>query len=309
MNLLSTLQALRRAGPAALLKQGLAEKGWPPRWTALLAAVLAGALLGLALMSLQPGTTLRSDAEPPELRGRGQSGSEWLMEDAVGFGQIRMGLPGVASLVLFVNPLIETVPKIEREASVGNLPLLPFSAMVMSGSIWASYGWLQGSPAIWVPNCFQLLFGLHYCRVFCRFCPADAASLPLSRRVHAVGAACSWALCASCLLLLPAPSASTLLGLLGNAMNVMLFAGPLAVIRTVVGQKSTESLPFGFTCAVSLNCSLWSFYGYVMRDDPQIYVSNVIGMILGTVQLSLFVIYGFSSSSSDPKLFRGERLP
>ncbi|CAK0861871.1 unnamed protein product [Prorocentrum cordatum] len=230
MSLLSTLQALGRAGPAALPRPGPVEKVGGARWAALLAAVPAVALLWLALGPLEP-EAWRSGAEPPELQGRGQSRSEWWMEDAVGFGRVRMGVPGVASLVLFVNPLIETMPKIKREASVGSLPLLPFSAMVMSGSIWASYGWLRGSPAIWVPNCCQLLFGL-YCHVFCRFCPAGAASLPCSRRVHAAGAACSWAVCAACLLLLPESSGSILLGLLGNAMNVMLFAGPLAVIRS-----------------------------------------------------------------------------
>jgi len=82
------------------------------------------------------------------------------------------------------------------------------------------------------------------------------------------------------------------LGFVGNFANIALFAGPLAAIQTVLRERSTQSMSLGFTCAVTLNCLLWSLYGFVLLNDPQIYASNFVGLLLAIAQLMLFARFG-----------------
>lgn len=37
----------------------------------------------------------------------------------------------------------------------------------------------------------------------------------------------------------------------------------------------------------------WSLYGWLVIDDISVYLPNALGLLLASVQLSLFVVYGF----------------
>lgn len=210
----------------------------------------------------------------------------------VGVGSTRVGLPGMASLSISIVPMIETIPRIRRDADVGKLPLLPFSSMAMAGMVWASYGLLSNVSGIWCPNLANTALGLCYCWTYCHYCPPGADWLPFTVRFHLGCLAATALTCACVATMLPSRIGKGFMGLAGNFGNVVLFSGPLAAIRTVMKEKSTQSLPLGFTCAVTANCVLWSYYGYVMLRDPQIYVSNMIGLVVAAFQLSLFAAFG-----------------
>eukprot|EP00928_Gymnodinium_smaydae_P073638 TRINITY_DN56801_c0_g1_i1.p1 TRINITY_DN56801_c0_g1~~TRINITY_DN56801_c0_g1_i1.p1 ORF type:complete len:332 (+),score=38.47 TRINITY_DN56801_c0_g1_i1:23-1018(+) len=216
----------------------------------------------------------------------------WIFEDFVGCGSFTMGLPGLVSLGIFLNPMVEAMRRIRREQSVGKLPLLPYSAMATQGMVWTTYGLLVGNPAIWSPNFCAMILGLHYWSVYRKYCPEKADWLPMQQKHHGVAFAFTAALCALTSLAADPTTAVTVLGLTGNLMTLTMFGGPLAATRTVIQEQSTRSMPFGFTCAVNLNCNLWFFYAYFMLNDPYIYVQDGIGLLLTTVQLALFARYG-----------------
>mmetsp|Transcript_98969 Transcript_98969/g.319080 ORF Transcript_98969/g.319080 Transcript_98969/m.319080 type:complete len:343 (-) Transcript_98969:486-1514(-) len=216
----------------------------------------------------------------------------WLFESLVGYGSVGMGVQGLVSWGIFVNPMLEAMPRIRREGTVGKLPLLPYSAMAAQGLVWITYGVLVNNPAIWTPNFVALVFGVYYWSVYSRFCPAGADWLPFTQRHHQVGFVATAALCAVSCTLLDATSAVTVLGLTGNVMTMAMFGGPLAAMRTVIKEKSTRAMPLGFTCIVNLNCNMWFFYAYFMLNDPYIYFQDGVGLLLTTVQLALFARYG-----------------
>jgi len=234
------------------------------------------------------------DAIPPLLLpgSLADCSSRWVMESFINVGPLTMGLPGLVSLTIFVNPMLEAMPRIIKERHVGKLPLLPYSAMAAQGMVWTFYGLLAGNAAIWTPNLCAMLLGLSYCGVYAHYCPPGADWLPLKKQYHAAGFATTAIFCASVSLLLPASSAGVALGLMGNLMTMVMFGGPLAAMRTVIREGCTRSLPFGFTCAVNLNCNLWFFYAYFMLDDPFIYLQDGVGLLLTTMQLALFARYG-----------------
>jgi len=221
-----------------------------------------------------------------------ESSGRWVMESVVGVGSVTMGLPGLMSFLIFLNPMLEAMPRIRHDRDVGRLPLLPYSAMATQGMVWTLYGMLVCNPAIWTPNFGAMLLGMWYCREYSRYCPKGADWLPYTQRHHAAGFAATALWCLAVTLLLPSASAVTTLGLTGNVMTAVMFGGPLAAIGTVVRERCTRSLPLGFTMAVNVNCNLWFFYAYFMLDDPFIYVQDGVGLILTTVQMALFARYG-----------------
>lgn len=210
----------------------------------------------------------------------------------MGVGPLTMGLPGLAALGIFVNPLMEAMPRIRREGNVGRLPLLPYSAMASQGLVWTFYGALLGNPAVWSPNVGATVLGLYYCWVYHKHCPPSADWLPLTRWPHATGFLGTALLCGAASQLLPTAAALTVIGFAGNVMTLTMFAGPLAAIRTVMNDKNTRAMPFGFTCVVNINCNFWFFYAYFILNDPHIYMQDGVGLLLTGVQLALFARYG-----------------
>jgi uncharacterized protein with PQ loop repeat len=74
---------------------------------------------------------------------------------------------------------------------------------------------------------------------------------------------------------LPIETAQVVIGVTGDVICVAMFSGPLAAIKSVIEEKSTKSLPFAFTCATFVNCSLWSVYGICVLSDPYVWIPNV----------------------------------
>ena len=83
-----------------------------------------------------------------------------------------------------------------------------------------------------------------------------------------------------------------LLGTIGVCVCVGLFASPLSTIRTVCAERSTASLPLGITASIWCNCVSWTAYGYYVADDSLIVIPNVLGVMLASMQLLLFGLFG-----------------
>jgi len=215
----------------------------------------------------------------------------WLFESCCGIGSIKMGLGGMAAQVFFVAPAT-VMQRIISEKSVGALPLLPYSAMFANGTIWVTYGALLGNMAIWAPNVPAVFAGAMYTGIYLRHCPAGADWLPYKKEHHAAAVAGILSVVLGATFGLEASLGAQVVGLLGNAVCIIMFAGPLTAIRTVLRDKSTRSLPLGMCLATVLNCSLWTFYGAAMLHDPLIWFPNALGLMSGVVQLGLFLRFG-----------------
>ena len=87
------------------------------------------------------------------------------------------------------------------------------------------------------------------------------------------------------------------LGLVGVCLSVILMGSPLATLHTVIKERSTNSLPFLTSATTFLNALSWTLYGVIEVNDPILYIPNIIGLLLATVQLCLFVVYGMPSET------------
>lgn len=94
---------------------------------------------------------------------------------------------------------------------------------------------------------------------------------------------------------MPVEQALNIIGLAGCGIVVVMFGGPLATIKTVLKDKSTASLPFAFTLAAFVNCSLWFSYGAFVLNDAFIWAPNGLGLCSAVAQLGLFAKFGIQT--------------
>jgi len=205
---------------------------------------------------------------------------------------------GVAPLGFFfflqMSPM-KSMQDIKKSKSVGNMSVLPYITLGTNCVIWATYGALQADPTIGVANTMGAILSAYYTSVFAKYSTED-----MSKYYYGGGGFLA-ATFGGCYL---APSfgldAINFLGIMGNVIAVGFFSSPLAVMKTVIKEKSTESMPFVVTLATSLNCMAWGAYGFLVAHDPYVIIPNAIGLGLSFVQLSLFVRFGISSPKVKP---------
>ena len=77
-------------------------------------------------------------------------------------------------------------------------------------------------------------------------------------------------------------------------MSVLYCAAPLASIFTVVRSKSTECLPFYLILATIAMTGSWTLYGFII-EDMFVILPNLLGCLIASGQLLLFVIYKSSN--------------
>lgn len=80
------------------------------------------------------------------------------------------------------------------------------------------------------------------------------------------------------------------LGFVASGFTIAVYGSPLVSVANVIRHKSTEFMTFSMSLAGFVVSSLWTIYGHLVQDKF-ITVPNGIGVILGSVQLLLFVIY------------------
>ncbi|KAH7843316.1 hypothetical protein Vadar_015112 [Vaccinium darrowii] len=80
------------------------------------------------------------------------------------------------------------------------------------------------------------------------------------------------------------------MGILGAGLNIIMYASPLAVMKTVVTTKSVEFMPFFLSFFFFLNGGVWTFYAILVHDII-LAVPNGTGFLLGIAQLVLYAMY------------------
>lgn len=215
----------------------------------------------------------------------------WWFEKCVALGPVKMGLPGLAVIGVFLAPA-DVMQRILKERDVGQLPLLPYSAMACNGVIWSTYGLLKALPEVWAPNMIGILCGGIYSAIYIKHCPPGANWLPGTTSHHMGGSAAIMATIVGIAMApIPTEIKLTLVGGAGNLSAAIMFAGPLTAVKSIIAEKNTKSLPFAFTILCFVNCTLWSIYGY-SKEDYMILAPNAAGLLLSIFQLSLFARFG-----------------
>eukprot|EP00519_Triparma_laevis_P007154 CAMPEP_0182499928 /NCGR_PEP_ID=MMETSP1321-20130603/8028_1 /TAXON_ID=91990 /ORGANISM="Bolidomonas sp., Strain RCC1657" /LENGTH=232 /DNA_ID=CAMNT_0024704183 /DNA_START=94 /DNA_END=792 /DNA_ORIENTATION=+ len=83
---------------------------------------------------------------------------------------------------------------------------------------------------------------------------------------------------------------SSVLGTVSDVFNVLMYAGPLTIMSTVIKTKSVEYMPLALTIGTSFCSFTWLWYGFVVKD-PYIIIPNGGGALLCVCQIILYTTY------------------
>lgn len=186
---------------------------------------------------------------------------------------------------------LQTASKILTKRSDCKLSPLPFVSLVTNCTVMTMYAYLRSNATIFVPNFTGLLSGIVCTVAFQTYTEETKREIFLVAGLVLI--------LATYFLL---NNAAYPLGMIGVCLSVILMGSPLATLRTVVEEKSTNSLPVATSVTTFLNALSWSAYGIIEAKDPIVYIPNLIGLFLASIQLSLYFIYGLPTEvPEEPK--------
>lgn len=184
---------------------------------------------------------------------------------------------------------VMTAIEITKTKSCGLLSPLPFVSLFTNSFVWSLYGLLKMDGTVFVPNSCGVVASLYCILTFHKHAVVKPNKLYIVSLVVS-----SLALC------LASTGKCPLIGILGCILSVLLSGSPLAVMQTVIKDKSTLALPFTTSFVIWLNSISWLLYGSLVAHDILIYGPNILGFILASIQMSLFAIYGIKPPETVP---------
>lgn len=88
------------------------------------------------------------------------------------------------------------------------------------------------------------------------------------------------------------------LGTMAMIFAIILYGSPLSTVYVVMQERSTESISFPLTLTSCFSAIMWLIYGIYVVQDVWITIPSIIGIILTSIQLFLFFMYGLNPNET-----------
>jgi uncharacterized protein with PQ loop repeat len=196
-----------------------------------------------------------------------------------------------AGPVLFVGLQLSSITsalQILKFKKIGKLSSFPFFSLFLNCLIWTFYGFLKEDNTILIPNSSGLLVSI--------FCISSYYIYAIRKPILSLMLTIFSTLVS---VILTINKAERTIGIIGCILSIIVSGSPLAVVNTVINEKSTASLPFLTSLIMWINNFCWLSYGILIANDPLIYLPNILGFTLSSIQMLLFIVYGFPKKSDD----------
>ncbi|XWS42365.1 hypothetical protein CRYUN_Cryun16bG0008300 [Craigia yunnanensis] len=202
----------------------------------------------------------------------------------------------VISLLVFASP-IKTFWEVVKKKSTENYKGVPYITTLLCTSLWTFYGIINPDGLlVMTVNGVGAIFELIYVTLFLIYAPKDK-KVKTAKFVAVLNVGFLGAVIAVTVLAIHGKTRLTFVGILCAGLTIGMYASPLSAMRTVIQTKSVEYMPFLLSFFLFINAGVWSAYAVLVKD---IYIGlpNAIGLVLGSAQLILYVVYKNKSVSS-----------
>ncbi|KAK7295870.1 hypothetical protein RJT34_18784 [Clitoria ternatea] len=208
-------------------------------------------------------------------------------------------LGNVISFLVFLAP-IPTFYRIYKKKSTENFQSLPYLVALFSSMLWLYYALVKRDAFLLVTiNSFGCVVEMIYIVLYITYATKDARKL--SVKLFLAMNVGSFAL----ILLVTqfgvhGPLRVQVLGWICVSISVSVFAAPLTIVAQVVRTKSVEFMPFNLSFTLTLSAVMWFGYGLFLKDIC-IALPNVLGFVLGLLQMLLYIIYRKGNNTKEPE--------
>ncbi|KAG7951361.1 hypothetical protein I3843_12G003500 [Carya illinoinensis] len=212
-------------------------------------------------------------------------------------------LGNIVSFVVFLAP-VPTFLRVCKKKSTDGFQSLPYVLALFSSMLWLYYASLKSDEILLITiNSVGCVVETIYVALYIIYAPKQARMLTLRLLLLLnFGGFCVILLLSQ--FLAKGPNRVRVLGWVCVALSISVFAAPLSIMRVVIRTKSVEFMPFTLSLFLTLSAITWLLYGILLRD---LYVAlpNILGFILGVLQMALYVIYKNYKAGIE----EGQKLP
>ncbi|KAK5772934.1 bidirectional sugar transporter SWEET9 [Gossypium arboreum] len=198
-------------------------------------------------------------------------------------------LGSIVSFMVFLSP-VKTFYTIYKKRTAEGYQSIPYMVALSSSMMLLYYGMLKTNANLIVGiSCFGCAIEIIYLILYIVYAPKRD-------KVFTVKWIILFNLGGYCLIMVATnlfrerSKRVTVMGWVCAVNSVAVSASPLGIMRRVIRTKSVEYMPFLLSFFLTLCSTMWFFYGLFLQD---LYVAfpNVLGFLLGTAQIVIYVIY------------------
>ncbi|KAI7734180.1 hypothetical protein M8C21_026175 [Ambrosia artemisiifolia] len=166
---------------------------------------------------------------------------------------------------MFLSP-VKTFLRIVKKGSTEEFESLPYICTLLNSSLWTYYGITKpGSYLVATVNGFGVVVEIVYISLFLINAPprirAKTATIAgvVDVLVFAVAVFVTQ-------FMMEGEMRIDVIGFMGAALNVVMYASPLSAMKLVWTTKSVEYMPFLLSLFLFLNGGVWTFYAFLVQD-------------------------------------------
>ncbi|KAK9063553.1 hypothetical protein SSX86_017423 [Deinandra increscens subsp. villosa] len=198
-------------------------------------------------------------------------------------------LGNIVSTGVYFAP-IPTFISIRKNKSTMGFQALPYMVSLFSSLVWLYYSFIkEGDTFLLITiNAFGSLVEFVYVVIFIVY------ATPHGKKQTIKSLSATIALCLAISLgshfFLKRSTRAVVVGWICVAISICVFAAPLTIVFQVMKTKSIEFMPFPLSCLLTLSAMMWFAYG-MFTKDLCVTVPNVLGFVLGVIQIALYQYY------------------
>lgn len=201
-------------------------------------------------------------------------------------------LGNIISVLVFLAP-VPTFCRIYKKKSTESFQSLPYQVALFSCMLWLYYALIKkGAFLLITINSFGCVVETIYISMFWAYASKNSRMSAMKLFISMNLGLFSFILILTHFLLKSSIRVQVL-GWICVAISVSVFAAPLNIMARVVRTKSVEFMPFTLSFFLTLSAVMWFAYGLFIKDLC-VALPNVLGFILGMLQMLLYAIYRHS---------------
>ncbi|KAH1040087.1 hypothetical protein J1N35_041830 [Gossypium stocksii] len=201
-------------------------------------------------------------------------------------------LGNIISVLVFLAP-VPTFCRIYKKKSTESFQSLPYQVALFSCMLWLYYALIKkGAFLLITINAFGCVVETIYISMFLAYASKNSRMSAMKLFISVNLGLFSFILILTHFLL-KSSIRIQVLGWICVAISVSVFAAPLNIMARVIRTKSVEFMPFTLSFFLTLSAVMWFAYGLFIKDLC-VALPNVLGFILGMLQMLLYAIYRHS---------------